>query len=446
MSVLWELSLGGDRRPLRAWGIASANLRRRSFGVGELSLTAPALAIDEDPLFPAEQAVVLWRDGARHFTGRITSPEVYGAARTENHTYVASDPWWFLENLRYQESRYMAVDPTDPDSALQEVFSPRAVLFNTLAGAQQTAAQQITQALGYANTRGANIAVGTIGIGAQPPWEEASSISCAEVVKRSARYAPDAVQWWDHATAKPTCHVRRRGVLDAVSLDLDAADRISLLSIRPLNEARVPGVRFFFEDIVQRSNGKTWARYVSQSAGNPNLVGAINEVIELGGQGGDNPEPIPAGLAAAYYDAVSVLNYGGRIVVKGRDAATDVALGKVLNLTNGRAEWETMRATIQETTEDLVSGEVVAAFGQPAFLGAAAFVEYLRYSRLRQKSGYLDARRTGEGVTSAVPASTASSFGGSNTGFVEIDLCGDNTTTPPTPPKRIRFMAETVTP
>ena len=420
MSVTWELSRGGDRRPLRSWGLRGAVLARRSFGADELRLDAPGLDIGSAPLFVRGATVVLWRDGVRYFTGRITSPSRFGSAQSEGHTYVASGPWWILENLRYQEERFMAIDPTDADSPLQRVFSPRAVLFNSLDGDQLTAAQQIAAALGYANARGANVNIGTVGLSVQPPWEEASSISCAEVVKRSARYAPDAVAWWNYATAKPTFRAARRADLDTVSVDLDDADRVTLVEIEPLEV--VPGVKFFFEDIVELTNGKTRARYTSQSAGNPDAIGAINEVIELGAQGSDNPEPIPPDLAAAFYSAVSVQNYGGRLVLQGRDVLGDVVVGKALNIAGGQAAWETMKAPIQATTENLFAGETTVDFGVPPFLGAAAFVEFLRYSRLRNKSNYLTARRTGEGNTSAVPAD-AIKLGGGNYGYTDIELC-----------------------
>jgi hypothetical protein len=423
MSVVWEITSGSETRTLAAWGIRGAVLTRRSFGVDELVLQAPGLGFASDPLFAAQSTIVLKRAGVRFFTGRITSPEAYGGASQEGHTYIASGPWWFLENLRYQEVRKMAIDPTDPDSDLQDVFSPRAVLFNTVDGDPQTNGAQITQALSFANSRGAGITVGTIGLGALPPWEEASSVSCAEVIKRSSRYAPDASQWLDYSTAAPSFNVRRRSVLDAVTLDLADANRIELIDpIRPLYEQRPPGVRFFFEDIVTRSNGRTWARYTSQSAGNPDLVGGINEVIELGGQGGDNPEPIPGGLAAAYYAAVSTLNYGGTIRLAGRDVLGDIVPGKVLNLANGRAEWEDMRASVQAWRGDLIRGREEITIGQPAFLGAGAFVEHLRYARLRNKSGYLDSRRTGEGLTSAVTPSSIL-YNGATHGFTEISLC-----------------------
>lgn len=448
MSVIWELQLGADRRPLRAWGLRSAIYTRRSFASDTLELRAPGLSITAAPLFPADSTVVLWRAGVRAFTGRITNPEVYGGARQQGHAYVASGPWWFLENLRYQEERFMAVDPSDPNSALVRVFSPRAVLFNTLTGGQQTAAQQVQQAIAFANSRGAGITLGEVGLAVQPPWEEASSISVAEVIKRSARYAPDAVQWLNYASAKPTFRIGRRASLDVATLDLGDTNRVEVLEgIRPLTEARPPGVRFFYEDVVVRADGSTRARYRQQSAGNPDAVGGINEVIELGGQGGTNPEPMPEGLAAAYYAAVSVLNYGGTLRLKGRDVVGDIAPGRRLNLLGGRPEWATMGATVQVWRGDLLAGAEEITLGQPPFLGAQAFVEYLRYSRLRQKSSYLDARRTGEGSTSAVPARALPYFfsaGGENKGFVEIELCGDNSSVPPKPAKTIKIFAETI--
>lgn len=383
----------------------------------------------------------------RYFTGRITSPTVYASSSEEGHTYRASGPSWFLENLRYFESRYMAQDPTTVDSPLVPVFSPRAVLFNTLDGVSQTTGEQIAAALAFANTRGANISIGAIGLDSPAPWEEASSISVMEVLRRSARWSPDAVMWWDYSTAKPAFHVQRREDLDAMSIDLNLGDLVvELRDMEPMDQARPPGVRFFYEDIVKQPDGTTRARYVNQSAGNPDLVLGINEVIELGGQGGTNPEPIPADLATSYWNAVKVLNYSGKLILKARDVTGEVTIGMTINILNGKPEWQEMAATIQATSEDLFSGVMEVDFGQPTFLGASAFVEWIRYSRVRAKTNYIDARRTGEGVTSAVPPSSINFNGGAGTGkgLVELQVCGDPSAVPPVLPFKIKVFAETI--
>lgn len=441
MSVVWELSKAGDRRPLRGWGITSAVLTRRSFGRDELTLVAGGVSVSAAAIFGWRERLTLWRDGVRYFSGEQIAPEAVGSAASESHTYVVAGPWWGLENLVYQEERYMFTEPDDPDSGKVRVFSSRAVLFADLTGAARNTASQAGEAIGYAAGRGVPIQSGGLGVNMTVPWEEAADITVAEVIKRCCRWAPQAVCWFSYATATPALNLTPRGSLTAVTLDLDDANLVREFSVAPLYAERPPGVRFFFEDVKVMPDGNTRARYVSQSAGNPDAVGAVVAVIELGGQGSENPEPVPDGLAGAFYGAVSTLNYGGRIVTQAADVAGELRPGRKLNLTNGRAEWATMGATIQASSEDLLRGVTTAEFGASPWLGAAQFADYLRFQRLREKSSYMESRITGGGNTSAVSPSNIL-YAGGDFGYSEIELCDGSGQ----PPRKIKVFSEVLEP
>lgn len=413
------LQLNGVRRPLLDWGITSAVLARDTFAPGTLAFTVRA-PVDAPRAFAYRDPVELFEDDVRRFVGTITLVPSAGSSRTETVNYVASDPWWDLQNLVYQEARYLYSEPDNPDSELVEVFSSRAVLFNALDGSILTAGQQAVQAINYARSRGVRIQPGVIDLDLQVMWEELVDANCAEVVKKCVRWSPDASAWIDASTEPPSLHIGRRADLDAIEIDLmpeaDADKVVVSLDIKPNDQAAAPGVRFFFESQTavaapagplgqgpipgQPVGGtQTRTRYASQSAGNPDAIGAVVAVIEVSGFGTDTPEPIPPTLAADYFAAISSKNYNGTVLLRRRGAAIGVSTAKVLNLANGAPEWASMRATMQRVAEDLFTGQLTVTLGQPDFLGAQGFAEYLAYRRQTNKSNYLTAKRTGEATS-----------------------------------------------
>jgi hypothetical protein len=61
-------------------------------------------------------------------------------------------------------------------------------------------------------------------------------------------------------------------------------------------------------------------------------------------------------------------------------------MGNALNLSGGRAEWESMAAPVQTVTEDVDAGRTEVGFGPPAHLSPQDLVELLRGTRRRNAS------------------------------------------------------------
>jgi len=424
MSVSY-LEYGGVKKPLQDWGITRATFSRASFGRDTLRLEAPRRDATGAPIFATDAVVVLWSDDTRRFTGTVTNRPKYGSARTEGHTYIVTNAWGQLELLIYQESRYLHEDPTNEASPLVAVFSSRAVLFADLEGVSQTPAQQINAAIAYAVSKGVKLAAGSIVLPFAVPWEEAADISCAECIKRGVRWSPDAVGAIDYAPAVPVLNIARRADLPAISLDLTAGNLVTNWTCEPRSDLKLPGVRFYIEDIVTMPDGKTRGRLTTQSAGNPDAIGALVAVIELGAQGTDTPEPTPTNLATNYFSCVSTMPYEGTVTIKQRNTANTLYVGARLNFTHGEPEWETMNALIQDVSEDLFTGVTTARFGPSATLSAQAFIDFLRYQNQRKKSSYLSTRITGEGTTSAVSPATVNSWLAET---IELELCNPERT------------------
>jgi hypothetical protein len=112
-------------------------------------------------------------------------------------------------------------------------------------------------------------------------------------------------------------------------------------------------------------------------------------------------EPVPAGLAQALYDAVSVLQYDGVLELTEQECSGMGEQGLLLNLTGGRAEWATMAAQIQRVEEKLDVGLTRITLGPAKHLGHAELTEWLRANRRRKISFRLNERTTGSGSGNA---------------------------------------------
>lgn len=95
-------------------------------------------------------------------------------------------------------------------------------------------------------------------------------------------------------------------------------------------------------------------------------------------------EPMPVGLAKFIYDAISVLQYEGELVLQEEDVSGSLAVGQLFNLTGGAlTEWETMAAMVQSITENIDTGATLVRFGPPRNLSAGDLVDLLRVNRSR---------------------------------------------------------------
>lgn len=110
----------------------------------------------------------------------------------------------------------------------------------------------------------------------------------------------------------------------------------------------------------------------------------------------EHPEPTPIGLARKLYDAVSVLQFDGEVILETKEINTSTLMGSVLNIHGGNQLWETMRATIQTVKEDIDHGRTAISFGPAKHLGPDDLVELLRANRKRQATRNAGRRITGK--------------------------------------------------
>jgi hypothetical protein len=98
----------------------------------------------------------------------------------------------------------------------------------------------------------------------------------------------------------------------------------------------------------------------------------------------DPGEDIPVGIAEALYTEWSQLHFEGSLTITETEPTGQALPGHRLNLTDGRAEWETMSALVCRAIEDIDTGTTKINFGPPSWTDVNARVAFERSARNRQ--------------------------------------------------------------
>lgn len=200
-------------------------------------------SFDSDLLFPFDSIITIKRDGVAWFAGRVAEPQRVGEPGSESLRWTAFGPWRDLEECVFQQT-WPHVDSETEEEATG--LRSRVILCQDDDGLRINSGQQISAALAYAITRGANLAVGTISPAIEIPWEEATDITVAEVIQRMLRWSPDCVAAFDYSTTPPTFHVRARSGLSAASFAIGSAP-LSACAVAARRDLQVPGVLLRYE-------------------------------------------------------------------------------------------------------------------------------------------------------------------------------------------------------
>lgn len=376
--VAWTLEYAGQRRPLRSWGIRWPQLTFQDLDVDEMTFAIARSSVLAEPTFPADADLVLWRNDVRWFSGRVLRPAANGSSRTEVDTYRVVGPWHRLGRVTYQQK--WCVNGV-------QVFTPRVCLGQNQWGQVITIGAQIREILNYAIGKGVTVANGTLPVFLKAWIDEDRDLTCVGAIHRVLRHVPDQVGWMSYATAVPVFNVAKHEDLAAVTLDATAGDQLFDFSgLAPRHDMVPSGVTFIYQSSeVDEESGRTKTTLTTDSAGVSGGEGAIVALIELAQKGQDAFETPPAGLAAAYFNALQTAKYEGTIRILEEECTGALRPGKVVNISNGRAGWAAMRAVVQVVTEDLATGETTAKLGAPGHLGPQHFVQQQQIARRRHQ-------------------------------------------------------------
>lgn len=450
--VTWKISQnGGVDKDLATWGIETANLVLRNQDVDELTVSAPVQDIAATPIWAYGDTITLKRvqDGVSvtWFVGKVRKTPIMGTAKTEGNTFVVSGAWWDLLNLVYQQPRTIFTSLT----TFQTYFTTRVILGQNDSGVPINIGAQITAILAYATAQGSNIAAGSISTTLSIPYQEAKSISCAEAIRRMMSYIPDAVAYFDYSTGVPVMNIKQRASLTPVTLSLIAASIIEKIDLQPRQDLVPTGVTFnYMNSGLFLTDGKQYSQITQDVAGAASGIGVLFADIDLMGTGTQIQELAPSGLAAAYYASLSTLNYDGSITLHEVECTGALTLGNVLNVSNGRAAWATMKALLQIVKYDLKTGETECDIGFPDHLSPQSFINQLAFT----KKGITPTSFFQTKTTGVDPSSNDFTNHGASGGLGAIEcetqsgayaLCGYDEYVPSIPPRKYLSVTPTGT-
>lgn len=279
---MWTLLYNGTEKTFAEWGLANLKRTLLSQKADEVTFEQTGAAYDGTSLFSYGDTVTIRRAGVNWFVGRVLKVPRAGRGQDENLSYTLAGPWWYLDDLVFQQ--YWTVN--DLILGTIQKLKGRVILGQDANGNAMTSGQVLNEILDFAIAAGRPFQKGTIDPSVNLPLDENKDITCGDAMRKILRWHPDTVTWFDYSTAPyPTLHIRRAANLSAVSLPLDAGNRISSFEITPRNDLQRPSVLLRYEQSGS-TNGTPWVNIVDDiypPGATGQEVGALHMTIPLHG-------------------------------------------------------------------------------------------------------------------------------------------------------------------
>jgi hypothetical protein len=263
MSSTWTiLDANGTQQSVADWGLCALTRELVNQMPDIVTFRAENTPSDAAPVFAYGSTIQLFRDGVPWFQGRVIQVPGRATGKLEEQLYRVAGPWWYLENLVFQQTWQVTNGST---LTLVPTNKSRLVLSQAPDGTKFSTGAAIGEVLAYATARGVPITVGTITPNATVPYAESLDRSCAEVIRNFLRWAPDAMVAFDYTTTPyPTLSIHLRADAPVISLPAYGAP-VSALELTPRYDLQVPAVVLKFEQ-TNDIDGDTFTSLIVQSA------------------------------------------------------------------------------------------------------------------------------------------------------------------------------------
>jgi hypothetical protein len=281
--VSWTLrDANGVEQSAAAWGVGELVRSRVNQQADTVTFRAAGRGSDADPLFAYGSTVQLFQDGAPWFYGRVVQVPGRATGKAEDQLYQLAGPWWYLENLVFQQAWELTNGLT---VSLIETDKSRIILGQADDGTKLASGAAILEVLNYAIGLGAPMAVGTITPNAIAPYSEVLDESCAAMLQHFLRWTPDAITVFDYSTSPyPTLSIVQRSSAPSVTLPAYGAP-MSGLEITPRYDLQTPCVQLKFEQ-TDDLGGDTYTALTVQTAPTTATgfeLGALVMTVDLAG-------------------------------------------------------------------------------------------------------------------------------------------------------------------
>jgi hypothetical protein len=279
----WTLrDANGVEQTAAAWGVGELVRTRVNQQADTVTFRASGRGSDADPLFAYGSTVRLFQNGAPRFYGRVVQVPGRASGQAEDQLYKLAGPWWYLENLVFQQAWELTNRST---VSLVSTDKSRIILSQANDGTKLATGAAILEVLNYAISLGAPLAVGTITPNVIAPYAEALDESCAAILHHFLRWTPDAITAFDYTTTPfPTLSIVQRSSAASVTLPAYGAPT-SGLKITPRYDLQTPCVQLKFEQTDDISGDTFTALTVdtAPSTATGSELGALVMTVDLAG-------------------------------------------------------------------------------------------------------------------------------------------------------------------
>lgn len=255
--MTWTLKYKNTERSLSSWGLSQIKTFKINQGLDKLTFLHNNTKIENPPLFDPESTLTLLKNNIPWFFGIITKTPGYGSDRQESQLYELAGPWWYLENLIYQQTWNQLINLNNTE-IMHTIHTGRIILGQDIHGNSLSNGKQISDILQYAIEQGAPLSIGDISLDVHFPSDETKDISCSEAIQRLLRWSPDSLLWFDYKTTPPTLHIKKRNEIPKSNLSLNHNSSIKSLKITPRHDLLSSAVVIKYEKLNQ-SNGQSWS-------------------------------------------------------------------------------------------------------------------------------------------------------------------------------------------
>lgn len=341
------------------------------------------------------------------FVGTASAITARGSMRISEWAIRCSNFWFKYSQLMFQQTTTCY---NDVCSKITTTKTTKVVLFqDARTGWALSTGEQIRDIVNFATSQGLAVDLGTRPAFVNPPFEVARDLTVADAIRRCMQFTPDGVSWVDYSSGAPVLNFQKRLLLSSVTLDAAATPRvISQLELRKRNDLVPSGVRFNYitfvhcpakipELCVDDTDGTTnttgavatasesdqLTKVIQDSAGAPDAVGGIIGTFDLAQMTGSASEGDPTGLALDYYASLTTAQWEGEVIITELECTGSIRPGKILNISNGNADWAAMNALVQQVHENLENGETTITLGPPGHLSPTDFISLLQMTRRR---------------------------------------------------------------
>jgi hypothetical protein len=262
--------------------LSNVTVELSNMAVDRLTFEAPGRSITDSSLLVFDQAVSITRDGAPFFSGRCGRAPVHGDDKHEGHSYEVLGPWDQLERVTYMQ-RWKSGAWVGEAFVPEWKYKSRCVLGQNEEGEAIPAGEIISAVIDYAKSCGVSVTSGAIDGGPYLPWDEVIDMSCADIIRRLARWLPGSVGYFDYSTPIPMFNFKVRSGISHVSLAV--GDPIVSVNLTAVGSRSVPSVVLIYEQ-TSDVNGATMLStsidaYPPASQGRE--IGALVQTINLPG-------------------------------------------------------------------------------------------------------------------------------------------------------------------